>query len=571
MTASARLTWQTGAFLPPDDHERLLGPGAPHELVIEDVLGEKLPVFARRPPHLRALLDRTVARQPDDTYLVSPDRQWTFAEAATEIDAIAALLAGRYEIRPGDRVGIVAANSAEYGLVMWAVLSIGAVITSLNGWWTGPELRYGIELATPSLIAGDDRRLARLPADAVPDGVPVVTLDALVAEARLLEDPTPPASTVGEDDPAVILFTSGTTGRPKGATLSHRNIVNFASVTALSIEIGKVFAPPGAVSASPSQPASILSSPMFHVSGMLGILMSGPVLGSKLVFAPAGRWDETRHLELTVEHGISTWSGVPTQFWRLLRHPDLDSYDLSSVKTVGGGGAPFPPELTRALTERFEHVSLGNGYGMSETVGLGTITGGPLMVARPEAVGPAQPGTEVEIRDPAGRLLVEGEVGEIHLRNASVFLGYWNNPEATAEAFAEGRWYRTGDFGRIVDGMLVLESRARDLILRGGENIYPLEIEHRLVEHPDVDDVAVIGVDHLELGQEVKAFVVPRAGSDLTAGDVQRWAAEALATYKVPTYVAFRDALPYTDTGKVLKQELEREERARAEGAGTVP
>jgi acyl-CoA synthetase (AMP-forming)/AMP-acid ligase II len=554
-TTPARLSWIVGDLLPDDVRAALIGPGAPHELVVEAVQGRPHSVFARRPANLRALLDETGMTQPEATFLVDGDRRWTFAEAAAEIDALAGLLHDRYGIGKGDRVAIVSANSPEYGLLMWATVSIGAVVSSLNGWWTGAELRYGIELSTPALIAGDERRLARVAEVDVPSEVPVVGLTDLLAEARAAAHARP-AVDVEEDDPAVILFTSGTTGRPKGATLSHRNIVNFASVNRLNAAIGAAFAPPDApVPQFP--PASILSSPMFHVSGMLGILLTGPVFGTTLVFPPPGKWDPGRHLELTEDHRVSTWSGVPTQFWRLLRHPDFPERDLRSLRNIGAGGSPFPPELTRALKEALPWVNLGNGYGMSETVGLGTLNGGQGMLAAPDSVGLAQPGTTVEVRDPMGRPLPEGEVGEIHLRNASVFLGYWDDADATAAVLDDDRWYRTGDFGRLQGGMLYLESRMRDMILRGGENIYPIEIENRLVEHPDIDDAAVVGIDHEELGQDVKAFVVPRPGSDLTAAEVQRWAGETLARYKIPTHVAFLDALPYNDAGKVLKHQLE--------------
>jgi acyl-CoA synthetase (AMP-forming)/AMP-acid ligase II len=558
--APARLTWSGHAQLPDTVRDRLMGPGARFELATEEVLGEPVDVFAQRHPNLRALLDAAVAAHADEPFLVAGDRRWSFAEARADIDAIAVLLVHRYGIVPGDRVAIVAANAPEFALLMWAVVSVGAVVTGLNGWWTGPELRYGIELSGPRLIAGDERRLARVPQDAVPIGVPVVTLEAIAIEARESagSGETAVDVEVDEDDPAVILFTSGTTGRPKGATISHRNVLAFGDAIALSAELGRLLLPPDP-SAPAFRPATILSSPMFHVSGMLGVFMSGPVLGTTLVFPPPGRWDEGTYLDLTVAHRISGWSGVPTQYWRLLRHPDLHTYDLSSVRSIGSGGAPLPPELIRALAERLPDARLANGYGMSETVGLGTLIGGPAVATMPEAVGPAQPGVEVEIRDASGQVVAEGEVGEIHLRGAAVFLGYWDDPGATAEAFAPGRWYRTGDFGRVLHGMLHLNSRVRDLILRGGENIYPIEIESRLVEHPDIDDAAVIGVDHQELGQEVKAFVVPRTGSDLTPGEVQRWAATCLAGFKVPAHVELRAGLPYTETGKVLKHLLETE------------
>ncbi|HXA57695.1 MAG TPA: class I adenylate-forming enzyme family protein [Streptosporangiaceae bacterium] len=547
--------------MPPDVREVLLGPGAPFELVTEPVLGHDHIVFAQRPRTLRQMLDARSAAALDLPFLVSPRRQWTYRQALEDIDATAVLLSERYGVRTGDRVAIVAANHAEYALLMWAVVSLGGVISSLNGWWTTPELEYGIELSQPVLVAGDERRLARLGSGSVPEGVPVRLLDDLHAEAQEFRGKVPAPPEITEDSPVVILFTSGTTGRPKGATLSHRNTINFAMVNLLGAAIAVAGTP--APAAPPPQNCFIVSSPMFHISGLIAVLITGAAFPSKLVFPPIGAWDPEVWLRLTAEHRVTTWSGVPTQYWRLLRHPDVDSYDLSSVTNIGSGGAVFPPELVRELHERLPAIRLGNGYGMSETVGLGTLTGGDLFISVPESVGAAQPTVEVQICGADGEVLPEGEVGEIHLRTPSVFLGYWENPAATRAALNEDRWYRTGDFGRISDGLLYLESRRRDMIIRGGENIYPIEIENRLIEHPDIEDIAVIGVDSPEYGQEAKAFAVRRAGSHLTEEQVREWCAAALASFKVPARVEFRESLPYTETGKLLKHQLEREERAR--------
>jgi len=550
---------------PPEAAQTLTGRGAPFELVTEPVLGHDHVVFARRPRTLREMLDTQAAATPDLPFLISPRRQWTYREAIGDIDATAALLRHRYGVTPGDRVGIVAANHAEYAILMWAVVTLGAIVTSLSGWWTTPELEYGITLTSPVLIAGDERRVARLDGAAVPDGVPVTLLDELQLQARdyagQTADPAADPAGITEDAPAVILFTSGTTGRPKGATLSHRNIINFAMVNRFAGAMAALGAPTGAGTAAARGATrgncSIVSSPMFHVSGLVAVFITGAAFPTTLVFPSPGPWDPRTWIELTARHRVTTWSGVPTQFWRLLRHPDLGAYDLSSVVTVGGGGAVFPPELVRELHARFPRVRLGNGYGMSETVGLGTQTGGDLFVTMPESVGPAQPTVEVQIRDEYGTVLPEGQTGEICLRSPSVFLGYWNDPAATSAALDEDRWYRTGDYGRVSGGLLFLESRRRDMILRGGENIYPIEIENRLIEHPDVDDAAVIGVDHPELGQEPRAFVVRRPGSSLTGDEVRAWCAAALAAFKVPASVEFRPSLPYTETGKLLKQRLE--------------
>jgi acyl-CoA synthetase (AMP-forming)/AMP-acid ligase II len=568
----SHLRWPGLAGLPRDVQGALTGPGAPFEIATEPVLGHDHQVFARRPRTLRQMLDGQAASTPDLPFLIAPGRQWTYREALADIDAMARLLRDRYGVRAGDRVAIVAANHAEYAILMWATVTLGAIVASLNGWWTAPELDYGISLTTPLLVAGDERRLARLADGIVPGGVPVRRLGELLREAQerrrpasccYPEDTAQPGIT--EDSPAVILFTSGTTGRPKGATLSHRNIINFAMVNRLAAATGAMAtaSAPVARTGAPAHGCTIVSSPMFHVSGMIAVLITGAAFPVSLVFPRPGPWDPLTWLELAQRHKVTSLSGVPTQFWRLLRHPDLDKYDLSSVATVGGGGAVCPPELVRELHARFPQVRLGNGYGMSETVGLGTLTGGDAFVAIPESVGPAQATVEVQVRGPDGTVLPEGETGEICLRTPSVFLGYWNDAAATGAALDGDRWYQTGDFGRVSGGLLYLESRRRDLILRGGENIYPVEIENRLVEHPDIDDAAVIGVGHPELGQEPKAFVVRRPGAALTAVQVRAWCAAALAGFKVPAQVEFRDALPYTQTGKLLKQELEREEEAR--------
>lgn len=558
-STTSRLAWKGADEYPPEVVAALMGPGAPFELGPDPATGSDRPVFLRQPRSLRAMFDVSVARRPDAPLMVSVDRTWTFAEALSDVDRMAAVLRSDHGVTHGDRVAFVAANSPEYGLAMWAAISLGAIVTSLNGWWTGPELEYGIELTSPKVLLGDERRLARLENANLQDGLPIVRLEDLYEVARH-RDADAPNVDCSPDDPVVILFTSGTTGKPKGATLSHRNIINFVWSNLLTGALAASKHPARRPDARP--PASILASPMFHVSGMIGILMTGPAMGVKLVFPPPGRWDETKHLELTSAHGITAWSGVPTQFWRLLRHHHLHSYDLSSLITVGGGGAPFPPDLIKEFAGRLPWVSLGQGYGMSETVGHGTRTGGDMMTQHPGSVGVANVTVEVEIRDIFDEVVPTGEVGEIFLRTPSVFLGYWDNEAATRESIDDNDWYRTGDFGQIKGGKLYLESRMRDMIMRGGENIYPIEIENRLVEHRDIEDVAVIGVDHPDLGQEVKAFVVRRRGAHLTADEVLQWAAKSLARFKVPAYVEFRDTLPYTETGKVLKHLLESEERS---------
>jgi acyl-CoA synthetase (AMP-forming)/AMP-acid ligase II len=296
---------------------------------------------------------------------------------------------------------------------------------------------------------------------------------------------------------------------------------------------------------------------MFHISGFSVALIGGAYIGSTIAYPPPGRWDPEVHLEMTERFKASAWSIVPTQLWRLVEHPKLDQFDLSSLRRIGGGGSTFQPELWRKVKEVLPQVTrMATGYGMTETCGAGTHQDGRAAVEHPDAVGAPVPGYEICIRGVDGEVLSAGEIGQIHLRGPSNFLGYWDNPEATEGALDPDRWYRTGELGRIEHGLLFLEGRGTDLIIRGGENIYPIEIENRLIEHPAVAEVAVIGVPDRVLGEEVKAVVVPKPGAGIELDEVQAWVGESLAKFKVPTRLEIRSELPHNAAGKVLKQLL---------------
>ena len=551
----------THRWEPPAGTESLVGAGGPFELVEQDVLGVPTTVFADRFENLRAMLQHTAGTSPDAPYLVFPDRELELTYAATVASAarIAEVLAAR-GVEKGDVVAFAAANVPAYPVAWWSTVCLGAIVSSLNGWWTPSELAYGIELTRPTVLVADARRMERLLEAGVPDGVVLIhdtELEPLLGPAADV-DPSLPDTPIAEDDPAIILFTSGTTGRPKGATISHRQFVHCSQVVAFQGAMAMVLAPPPADAPARPQPSSLCVSPLFHVSGAYPLATAARV-GQKVVFPPVGRWDELTHLRLTEQHHVGAWSGVPTQFWRLLEHPQFAEFDTSSVTTVGGGGATFPPELFRLVGRTMPWARMGCGYGMSETLGSGSRLGGLTMETHPASVGSVEPLCEIQIRDTDDQPVADGEVGEICIRGAAVFLGYWDNPKASAEVLDEHRWYRTGDFGRFTDGVLQLESRMRDLIIRGGENIYPIEIENRLIEHPDIAHACVVGVAHHQLGQEVAAVVVLHDGADPGVDGVKDWVRAELAGYKVPTHVLFRPELPYNATGKVLKNEVEVE------------
>jgi acyl-CoA synthetase (AMP-forming)/AMP-acid ligase II len=549
----------THRWEPPAGTEALFAEGGPFALAEEEVRGTTVTVFAHRFPNLRAQLSAAATRTPDAPYLVFPDHdlELSFSDVTASAARIAAALAD-HGVGPGAVVGFAAANVPAHAVAWWATVCSGAIVSSLNGWWTPSELAYGIELTTPKVIVADAPRLARLHEVGIPEGVVIVedtALEPLLGPARP-DDPALPDVAIHEDDPAVILFTSGTTGRPKGATISHRQFVHSAQVVMAQGAMAMLLAPPPADAPPRPQPSTLCATPLFHVSGALP-LASSAATGQKMVFAPAGRWDEVTHLRLTEEHHVGAWSGVPTQFWRLLEHPRFEEFDVTSVANIGGGGAVFAPELFALAAKKMPWARFGVGYGMSETLGSGSRLGGVTLDTHPASVGTVEPLCEIQIRDGDDRPLPDGEVGQICIRGVCVFLGYWNDPEATAACLDDDRWYRTGDFGRFADGVLMLESRMRDLIIRGGENIYPIEIENRLVEHPAIAQACVVGVAHHQLGQEVAAVVVRQPGALLDADDVRAWVAATLASYKVPAHVVFRDDLPYNATGKVLKHQVE--------------
>lgn len=546
------LTWTQPELLDDAMRAALVGPGAPFELVREEVLGASVDVFALRSRSVGELI--TAAEKHGDRAYLTGESIITFAELPGAVGIAAARLAAA-GVSPGDRVVLSGPTSVSLCRTALGVAALGGVLVVVNPSWTVSELAHVLAATEPALVVGDDGPLGRVRETGV------MSLDGSTMSFEELyagDDPAPlPFASVDEDDPFAIVFTSGTTGRPKGAVLTHRNAVHFCLSNAATAFVNRLVS--GVESPSSGYPQTVIAaSPMFHISGLFGQLVNTLAWGIAVVVAPPGRWDETVHLELTQRHHVTGWSLVPTQLWRLVEHPEFARYDVSSLESVGGGGATFEPELLRTVAERIPHVSTGMrvGYGMTECTGTFTMLQPPFEAASLATVGGAVAGAEVTIRDVAGDVVPDGEIGEIWGRSSGVFAGYWRDDEATAAVLTADRWYRTGDYGRIVDGRLHLESRLRDMIIRGGENVYPIEIENRLVEHPDVVEAAVVGIAHRTLGQEVKAVIVVRAGATVSDDDVMSFCAETLVRYKVPSVIERLDVLPRNDVGKVLKERL---------------
>jgi acyl-CoA synthetase (AMP-forming)/AMP-acid ligase II len=537
---------------------QLLAPGAPFELAEEEVLGERVRVFANRARSLREVLVR--GREFGDAeYLVFCDgereRRYTFSDHEKLVASAATALKDRFGVGPGDRVAILAANCPEWVVSFWATVSLGAICVGLNGWWTEDEIRYAVGHSKPKLLIADRKGAARITGDLdVPMLIVEDAFDALLAAYPNAELPTQP---IAESDPAIILYTSGTTGRAKGVVHTHGNVTNMLMASFFH-GARLMMADPKQAELPQLANSILVTSPLFHASGLHCAAITALAGGAKTVF-PMGRFDAEATLSLIEREKITGWGYTATVAHRLLSHPKVRDYDLSSFRSVGGGGSPIPARLIdkmQALLPQCSHT-MGVGYGLTEGTALGTLNAGEELTDDPSSVGRPVPVVDVEIRDDQGRPVAEGEEGEIHLRGPLVMLEYWHDPAATDAVIKPGRWLSTGDWGRLQDGKLYIASRKRDLILRGGENVYPFEIEQRLESHPAIAEAAVIGVDHEELGQEVKAVIVFEKGEDIATEALGRWVADALAYYKVPTlWEPRKQPLPRNATGKVLKNAL---------------
>ncbi len=366
---------------------------------------------------------------------------------------------------------------------------------------------------------------------------------------------------LAEDDHAVIFYTSGTTGRPKGAVSTHRSMISNLQNTIYNAVAGSMAGGGALPDAGEGQNVSLFTSPLFHVSGCHSTLVVGMLAGLKLVM-PEGRFTPETALELIQDHQVTVWATVPTMVWRVCEHPDRHDYDTSSVRSVAFGGSPSADELQRMIRDTFPNVtSTSNAYGLTETSSVATVISGQDAIERPTSVGPPVPTVRLKIVDPTGAEVPTGETGEVCITGPILMAGYWNKPEATAEAIDAAGWLHTGDIGHVdEDGFLYITDRQKDMIIRGGENIYCVEIEQRLVSHPRIADAAIIGVPHPELGEEVKAVVQVEDGEQLGEAEVRQWVADGLAAFKVPAYVDITtDKLPRNASGKLLKNVLRGE------------
>jgi long-chain acyl-CoA synthetase len=558
-----------------DAHRRMAAPGSMLEVEEKVIRGARIKTWKNAPPTLAEVFAMSQFFG-DRTYMVNDDERVTFDAHRRAVARLAARLVAD-GVAKGDRVAIIMRNLPEWSVAFWAAALAGAIVTPLNAWWTGPELEYGLQDSGTKLVIADAERWERLRehVDNCPDleriyvsrsneqdinDPRVQKLEEVLGHPNTwaaIEQIDLPGVALDPDEDATIFYTSGTTGKPKGAVITHRNIISnvFNALAAQTRAFLRRGEPPPVPNPMAAQKAILISVPFFHATGCFAIMVPALLAGMKLVMQR--RWNADQALEIIQRERITNAGGVPTIAWQIIEHPRFDEFDLSSLENISYGGAPSAPELVRRLKERFPKLQPGQGWGMTETSATATSNVAEDYERKPSSCGVPSPTGEVRIVGGDGKDLPIGEVGELWYRGPIVVRGYWNKPQATAETFVDG-WVKTGDLARVDDeGFVYIVDRAKDMLIRGGENIYCVEVENALYDHPAVMDAAVIGIPHRTLGEEPAAVVHLKPDSAASEDELRHFVAQKLAAFKVPVKVLFHsETLPRNANGKILKRDL---------------
>ncbi|RHW16630.1 long-chain fatty acid--CoA ligase [Sphingomonas gilva] len=550
----------------------LCAPGARFEMETVDIRGIPTRTWKNAPPNMTALvmLSRMHGARLATIY---EDERTSYEAQYRAIAALAAdLIAGG--VQKGDRVAIAMRNLPEWPVSFFATVVTGAIAVPLNAWWTGEELAYGLADSGAKVLICDCERydriephrgdlpdLARVIASRCVGGAPdgVEELENIIGPTSawldLPADRGLPQVAIAPEDDATILYTSGTTGKPKGALGTHRNFMT--NIFSSAYVAARTLLRRGEPIPDPVQKVGLTVIPLFHATALSAGLMGAMAAGHTSIYMR--KWDVIRAFEIIERERVNTTGGVPTIAWQMLEHPDREKYDLSSLEAVGYGGAPSAPELVRKIVGDFKAMPT-NGWGMTETTATVTTHAAEDYLNRPDSCGPAVPVSDLKIMDVDGREeLPVGAVGELWARGPQIVKCYWNKPEETAETFVDG-WVRTGDLARLdEEGFCYIVDRAKDMIIRGGENIYCVEVENILYEHPAVTDAALIGLPHKTLGEEPAAVVHLAPGAQATEAELQTLVRQHLAAFKVPVKILFSaETLPRNANGKILKPEVKK-------------
>ncbi|MBI1339211.1 AMP-binding protein [bacterium] len=510
-------------------------------------------------------------------YVVFEDERMTYADHLRAVNHLAHILRDRFGVAKGDRVAVVMRNYPQWAVGFFAPLVLGAITTPMNSWWTADELDYGLADSGSKVAIIDVERLERLRGRLgnLPDlkhiivarggedeaDPRIVSMESLIGDAhtwKRLPDKAAPDADVQPDDDATIMYTSGTTGKPKGALATHRaiisNVFNSAACQARSfLRRGEIPPEPDYLNDPPR--IALLAIPFFHATGAFANLVPSIMSAGKIV--TMYKWDAAEALPIIEREKVTVIGGVPAIAWQVLEHPDRDKYDLSSIANVAYGGAPSAPELVSTIKRRFTAATVSNGWGMTETCATASLNWGRDYELRPDSAGCPGPAMDFKIVGANGETLGPNEVGELWAKGPNNARLYWNKPEATAKTFIDG-WVVTGDIARIdEEGFVFLLDRAKDMLIRGGENIYCIEVENVLYEHPAIMDAAIVGIPHKVLGEEVGAVVQVKPGMTTSQSELQAFTAAKLAAFKVPIQVIIQpDPLPRNANGKIMKSEL---------------
>jgi len=546
----------------------LTAPGSRLEMDEALIRGIPTRIWKNAPPNLPSLVGISRAHGERTATIFEEERvSWDAQYRA--IVALASELR-RLGVARGERVAIAMVNLPEWPVAFFAVTALGAIAVPLNAWWTGAELEYGLADSGAKLLICDSARWQRIEPHraALPALEHVIVSRAAVSPAggaRLedligtpvswsgLPDALLPDVPIEPDDDSAILYTSGTTGQPKGALHTHRNFTT--NILSVGYSNARAALRRGEAPPEPQPKIALMVIPLFHCTALSAMLMGTMVAGHTLVFMR--KWDPLEAMAIIERERVQITGGVPTIAWQLLEHPERSRFDLSSLEQISYGGAPAAPELVRKIREEFKALP-GNGWGMTETTATVTSHVGEDYLNRPDSAGPPVPIADLRIMSPEGdRELPVGEVGELWARGPQIVKGYWNKPDATAATFVDG-WVRTGDLARLdEEGFVYIVDRAKDMVIRGGENIYSIEVENVLFDHPAVTDAALIGLPHRTLGEEPAAVVHLAPGASATEEELKAWVRERLAVFKTPVRIAFLpQPLPRNANGKILKNEL---------------
>jgi len=567
---------------PVDEHyqaawDELTGPEGPFAWSVQEVRGVPTRVYDQAPPNMALVWAASIA-YAENEYLIYGEERMTYGQAHTQVDALASYLTS-VGVGHGDRVALSMRNYPEWALAYWATLKIGAAVVGMNAWWTGAEMEFGLADSAPKALIVDEERLKRVEPELeglrknsslhvigvrVQGELPEDSIHWEDAIEKASELPSAPEIDISPEDDVCIFYTSGTTGRPKGAALTHRgavsNLLNLGFWNAMTVTAGmKAVAagetPAGAdKQAGESNPGSVLAVPLFHVTGCNCCLHPVTAQGGRLILMY--RWDAGVALELIEKERPSTFTGVPTMARELINHPDFETRDTSSLSHLGGGGAAVQPDLVHKIEKKIDGRP-STGYGLTEVNGVIAMNSAHFFTAKPESTGPVVPILESRIVSEDGEDQEAGQLGELWVRGGNVFRGYLNRPEANEEILTEG-WFHTGDIGYLDDdGFLFLVDRAKDMVLRGGENVYSAEVEAAIYEHPSVAEAAVFAVPDERLGEAVGVAIVKLPGAQLTAEELQNHVRTLIASFKVPEHIWFsEEPLPRNANGKFLKREL---------------